>query len=370
MPIRSKWSLAREGVTPDTIFRLLQNTVLNPVITLPLILLARYTAKGNALSDQHTSVLKSLKVLAQLSVLRTVSNWLDDAVANNWSNDTYVWSQEVVVVTGGSDGIGKIVVQLLAERGIKVAVLDVQELTYEAPPSVRYFQCDLSSPSSIASAAASIRSTLGNPTVLVNNAGVARGKSILDTTEKDLNLTFKVNAFAHYYLAHEFLPHMIKNNHGMVITVASLAAHLVAPSMVDYAASKAAAMAFHEGLATELVNTYNAPKVRTALMCQGYTRTALFEGFGGNALYPETVAEEIVKAILSGKSQHMMVPSTAWGIVPRIRSFPVWMQYGFRKRLNSLMSGWKGRQVVQPSEKAGSEKSGGEVEDSTVLVGA
>lgn len=50
---------------------------------------------------------------------------------NNWQSDEYDWKKEVVVVTGGSDGIGKIVVQLLAEKGIKVAVLDVQELTYE-----------------------------------------------------------------------------------------------------------------------------------------------------------------------------------------------------------------------------------------------
>ena len=66
-----------------------------------------------------------------LGLLEKVSGWLDNAVSNNFKSDTYVWSQEVVVVTGGSDGIGKIVVQLLAERGVKVAVLDVQELTYE-----------------------------------------------------------------------------------------------------------------------------------------------------------------------------------------------------------------------------------------------
>jgi NADPH:quinone reductase-like Zn-dependent oxidoreductase len=76
-------------------------------------------------------VFKHLKTLVGLGLLKSVSSWLDDAVMNNWSNDTYVWSREVVVVTGGSDGIGKIVVQLLAERGIKVAVLDVQGLTYE-----------------------------------------------------------------------------------------------------------------------------------------------------------------------------------------------------------------------------------------------
>jgi NADPH:quinone reductase-like Zn-dependent oxidoreductase len=66
-----------------------------------------------------------------LGLLAKVSTWLDNAVTNNWSQDTYVWSREVVVVTGGSDGIGKVVVHLLAEKGIKVAVLDVQELTYK-----------------------------------------------------------------------------------------------------------------------------------------------------------------------------------------------------------------------------------------------
>jgi NADPH:quinone reductase-like Zn-dependent oxidoreductase len=59
------------------------------------------------------------------------SAFLDNGVTNNWSNDKYDWSKEIVVVTGGSDGIGKIVVQLFAEMGVKVAVMDVQPLTYE-----------------------------------------------------------------------------------------------------------------------------------------------------------------------------------------------------------------------------------------------
>lgn len=57
--------------------------------------------------------------------------YLGDKVSNNWASDAYDWKKEIVVVTGGSDGIGAIVVKLLAEKGIKVAVLDVQELTYE-----------------------------------------------------------------------------------------------------------------------------------------------------------------------------------------------------------------------------------------------
>jgi len=119
------------GVTGDTLLRLAKLTACNPALTLPLILLARYTAQGGELAAQHATLFKGLKTLATLGVLNAASSYLSDKVVNNWSGDKWDWSKEVVVVTGGSDGIGKVVVGLLAERGVKVAVLDVQGLTYE-----------------------------------------------------------------------------------------------------------------------------------------------------------------------------------------------------------------------------------------------
>ncbi|KAJ4346486.1 uncharacterized protein N0V89_010415 [Didymosphaeria variabile] len=364
MPIRSEWTLAREGWTLDTTTRLLKATAFNPLFTVPLILAAKYTSRGSQLAFQNETLFRALRSLAALSVLGSISGWLDDKVVNNWKSDEWDWKKEVVVVTGGADGIGKSIVLLLAEKGIKVAVLDVQKLTYEAPPSVHYFQCDLASKDAITSAASSIRTTLGDPTVLINNAGCARGKTVLDASEQDIRLTFNVNTLAHYFLAQQFLPSMIAQNHGMLVTVASLAAYLPVPKMVDYAASKAASLAFHEGISAELATHYKADKVRTIVMCQGYTRTPLFEGFKGSALYPETVAEEIVKAVLKGRSAHLMLPENHWGVVPKIRSWPLWMQYGLRKGLKNLMEGWHGRQVAQPSEAQG-EKG---VEESGVLV--
>ena len=105
--------------------------------------------------------------------------------------------------------------------------------------------------------------------VLINNAGVARGKSILDATEKDVRFTFDVNTLAHYWTAKEFVPAMVAANHGMVVTVASFAAFITVPNMTDYGASKAAALSFHEGLTAELKTRYNAPKVRTIVINQG-----------------------------------------------------------------------------------------------------
>ena len=152
--------------------------------------------------------------------------------------------------------------------------------------------------------AAEVRKNVGEPTILINNAGVARGKNILDATEKDVRFTFDVNTLAHYWMAKEFVPAMVKANHGMIVTVASFAAYVTVPNMTDYAASKAAALSFHEGLTAELKTRYGAPKVRTVVINQGYTKTPLFQGYNNDSkflvptLEPETVAEAIVKKVL------------------------------------------------------------------------
>jgi all-trans-retinol dehydrogenase (NAD+) len=233
----------------------------------------------------------------------------------------------------------------------------------------------LTNPAEIKSVAAKVRAEVGDPTILVNNAGVARGKTILDTTERDLKFTFDVNVFAGFYTVREFLPAMVRRDHGMVVTVTSLAAWITVPNMVDYGASKAAAAAFHEGLAAELKTRYNAPKVRTVLVNQGYTKTPLFTGFREDspftmpALEPESVAEGIVRQILSGKSGHIIKPSLG-ATMRALRAMPHWYSYGIRAKGENFMTNWKGTQVIKDLDKHYSERDAGkgEVEGSTVLV--
>jgi all-trans-retinol dehydrogenase (NAD+) len=147
---------------------------------------------------------------------------------------------------------------------------------------------------------------------------------------------------------------MTAANHGIVVTVASLAAYVTAPNMVDYASSKAAALAFHEGLAAELKTRYSAPKVRTILITQGFTKTPLFQGFHSDdnfmspSLHPQTVAEGIVKKVLSGESGHVVLPGSSNLIATNLRSFPYWFQIGLRNQCEKLMKRWEGRQVIDP----------------------
>lgn len=190
---------------------------------------------------------------------------------------------------------------------------------------------------------------------------MVRGKQILDATEKDVRFTFEVNTLSHYWMAKEFVPSMVKNNHGMVVTVASLAAYVTAPNMVDYAASKAAALSFHEGLTAELKTRYNAPKVRTVVVNQGYTRTPLFQGYHNDSrflvptLEPETVAEAIVKQVLSGHSGQVIAPGFG-ALFTLFKGFPHWYQIRARATTENLMTKWHGRQVIDVEKWKGTEK--------------
>ncbi|KAJ4297202.1 hypothetical protein N0V88_004120 [Collariella sp. IMI 366227] len=375
MPMHNGF-LPREGFKSDTVLKIIRNTALNPKITLPLLLLAKYTKKGQDWSILHPTAFRRLKGLLVFGVLRLLNSYFSRRVLNNWVDDKYDWSREIVVITGGSGGIGGQVVQLLAERGIKVVVLDIQPLAYPTGPNVYFFKCDITSPKTLSLIAREIRLTVGEPTILINNAGVVQGRSLLDASERDVRFTFDVNTFAHYWTTQEFLPYMIRNNHGMVVTVASVASWVTVPNMVDYAASKAAALSFHQGLTAELATLYKAPRVRTVMVNQGYTKTALFTGYHNDspflmpALHPATVAEAIVRQVLTGESGQLLLPGFA-NTLPVLAGMPHWYQNRLRAKNVKIMENFRGRKVVEDVDKFYEEREKAEGADagaSTVLV--
>lgn len=129
--MRNGW-LPREGFTADVVVRLIGKTALNPALTLPLLLLARFTKKGENASILHPTAYSRVKTLFYMGVARWLSNYYSNRVINNWKADKYDWSKEIVLITGGAGGIGGHVVQMLAERGVKVVVLDIQPLIFTA----------------------------------------------------------------------------------------------------------------------------------------------------------------------------------------------------------------------------------------------
>ena len=110
---------------------IVQKTVLNPALTLPLFLLAHYTAGGRGLAIDNPKTLKALKACLYLGIAKRVSDKLDQSALDNWQSAKFDWTKEIVLITGGSDGFGKILVQLFAAKNIKVIILDIQQPTYE-----------------------------------------------------------------------------------------------------------------------------------------------------------------------------------------------------------------------------------------------
>jgi short-subunit dehydrogenase len=209
----------------------------------------------------------ALKVLLAAGILYRLNRFLSRRALNNFVSDrSWDWKREIVLITGGSSGIGEAVVKQFADRNIKVVILDL------SPPrssldNVVFYKVDVTSTQEIQEVAAKIRQEVGDPTVLINNAGIGTGKTILDETDDQIQRTFEVNILSHFKLVKEFLPYMVKHNHGHVVTVASMASFACAAGNVDYSATKAGAHAFHEGLASELRARYHAPKVRTTYVC-------------------------------------------------------------------------------------------------------
>lgn len=135
--------------------------------------------------------------------------------------------------------------------------------TLPAAPNVHFYRADVTSSEEVKAVAAEIRKAHGDPTVLINNAGIGREGTILDKPEAIIRKTFEVNTLAHFVTVKEFLPSMIRRNHGHIVTVASAASFVAIGEVVDYACTKASALAFHEGLTQELRYWHGAKKVRT-----------------------------------------------------------------------------------------------------------
>lgn len=92
-----------------------------------------------------------------------------------------------------------------------------------------------------------IKADCGDPTALINNAGIAYQHNILEGTDEYDERLFRVNLLSHFTLIREFLPGMLAQKKGHIVTVASMASYHTPPGLVNYCASKAAVLALHEG---------------------------------------------------------------------------------------------------------------------------
>ncbi|KAL2670112.1 hypothetical protein Neosp_014993 [[Neocosmospora] mangrovei] len=260
-------SLPREGFTVDYVAKLAQITFLNPIITIPLAASSFGLSIYSSTDPDWTQSLRAARPynysLAALSILLWATNFLNKQFHNNWTTDPdWDWNNEIVVITGGSSGIGAHLAQQLHVRNPKtmIVIIDYVPLTWTPIKAAhtKYYQCDLSDSSRIRAICERIRNEVGHPTVLVNNAGICRGAAVCDGTYADIEVTMRTNLIAPFLLVKEFGPEMALRNHGHIVNVSSMSAFLPPAKVADYAATKAGLIALHEVSLRQVAQQYYA----------------------------------------------------------------------------------------------------------------
>jgi all-trans-retinol dehydrogenase (NAD+) len=136
---------------------------------------------------------------------------------------------------------------------------------------------------------------------------------------------------------------MLAKKKGHIMSVASLASFVSLAAAVDYCCTKAALLAFHEGLGQELKHRHKCPQIKTTIVHPGWTKSAitahssLQAGLKGTKLLEaEDVAEAMVNQIITARSgQVILGPGTS----SKIRALPMWIQEVIRDSQANVVSG-------------------------------
>ncbi|KAL6112029.1 uncharacterized protein ACO6RY_08877 [Pungitius sinensis] len=193
---------------------------------------------------------------------------------------------ELVLITGAGGGLGRLFAQEFTKHGADVVLWDINSgenertarLVGEMGGTAHAYTVDVTDRADVYRKAELVRKDLGRDvTVLVNNAGVVAGRRLLDCPDELIERTMKVNCHALFWTVKAFLPQMKAQNHGHIVTIASVLGLFSTACVEDYCASKFAAVGFHESLAHELLAD-EVEGVKTTLVCPYIVDTGMFEG--------------------------------------------------------------------------------------------
>lgn len=214
------------------------------------------------------------------------------------------------LVTGSGRGIGKETAVLLAAKGLNVIVCSrtqteidnvLREIKSLEGGNAMGKRCDVSIASDVNNLVEEVLKKYGRIDVLINNAVISYVKKLIDTTEKEWDQTLDINLKGPFLLCKASVPHMMKNNLGVIINVSSGAGKVGFEDISAYCASKFGLMGLTESLTWEVAN-YN---IRVMTICPGEVATKMQENVDSsyyqsnkdNMIQPKTVAEKIVEMV-------------------------------------------------------------------------
>ena len=184
----------------------------------------------------------------------------------------------VAIVTGGARGIGLAIGQWFLARGHHIALLDIDNETlqrsvaaFDRPDAVLALHADVRSPAQVAAGVAQVAAKFGRVEKLVNNAGVAVFKPVMQTSYAEFQDVLKTNLDGAFLCTQACVPHMLKAGGGAIVNIASISGLRASTLRVAYGTSKAALLHLTKQLAVELGDA----GIRVNAICPGPVETEM-----------------------------------------------------------------------------------------------
>lgn len=208
--------------------------------------------------------------------------------------------REVILVTGGSRGIGRTIVENLARKYYNVVLnynnseenaKQIQKLLKEENIDIDIFKADVSKREEVKKLINFVINNYGKIDVLINNAGIDQVKLFTDITDEDWDTMMNTNLKSVFYTTQETVKYMIKNKQGCIINISSIWGITGASCESHYAISKAGVDAMTKSLSKEL----GPSNIRINSIAPGIIETDMNKNLSKQDL------ENIIKEIPLGK---------------------------------------------------------------------
>jgi NAD(P)-dependent dehydrogenase (short-subunit alcohol dehydrogenase family) len=212
----------------------------------------------------------------------------------------------VALITGGGRGIGRAIAVALARQGADVAICgrsqpqleETAQAVRSAGGRAEAVGCDVTDRQQVDGMFGRVMESLGDPLILVNNAGIAVSAKLTATTDEMWDSVMRTNATSAFWCMKAVMPKMLDAGWGRIVNIASIAARAGAPYLTAYAASKHALLGLTRAVAAEVASrgiTVNA-------ICPGYVDTEMTDRSTAYISARTGRSEDVARKLLEGVS--------------------------------------------------------------------
>jgi len=212
---------------------------------------------------------------------------------------------KVALVTGAGSGIGKSIAMRLAQEGMHIGIVDIDEnASAKVVEEIRAAggtadseKCDITDFENVTQAVAALESRIGPAWLLVNNAGWDRPMPFLKTKPDFWRKVVDINYLGPLHMTRAVAPGMTERNGGRIVFIASDAGRVGSSGEVVYSGCKGATIAFAKALAREV----SRKNVLLNCVCPGPTNTPAMDAFVGTGEEGQKIRDAMVRGVPLGR---------------------------------------------------------------------